>query len=340
MDFKFEKNINQQSMRLDKFLSGVIDDISRSQIQQLIKSGVVKIAGAPISDCSHKLQGGETVSIIYDAEKDFVKMSTQSENIPLNIVYEDDAIIVLDKPAGMTVHPAPGSPSGTLVNALMHHTKGVLATNPDDISAMTFRPGIVHRIDKETSGLLVIAKTTPALLDLQKQFEVHSIHRVYTAVCFGKPRKNSDRLETFVARGANSKKQIVIRYSKEKNARKAVTNYDAANTFHLVKNNQFITVYRCKLETGRTHQIRVHMTYIGTPVVGDKLYGNNEKRIKSFNAAHQTELQKITRHLLHATELGFVHPTTKKELFFKSELPRDMQEFIAFCKSVSKTKIE
>ncbi|MDR2933861.1 MAG: RluA family pseudouridine synthase [Rickettsiales bacterium] len=335
MDFKFEKN-TESSTRLDKFLSSVINDISRSQIQTLIKSGVVKIADASITDCSHKLQGGETISIKYNVEKDFAKMSTAAENIPLNIVFEDDAIIVLNKPAGMTVHPAPGSPDGTLVNALMHHTKGALATNPDDISAMTFRPGIVHRIDKETSGLLVIAKTTPALIDLQKQFEIHSIHRVYTAISFGKPRKNSDRLETFVSRGVDSKKQIVVRQIKGKSVRKAITNYEAIRIFNMVQNNQFITVYRCRLETGRTHQIRVHMTYIGTPIIGDKLYGNNEKRIKGFSTKHQPELQKISRHLLHATELGFVHPITKEELFFKSELPNDMQDFINFCNENSK----
>lgn len=341
MKLTYISDIDKDMKRLDKFLSSKITDLSRGQIQQLIKKGSVLLNGKAQTDCSYKLFDKDEIEISYDLKSDFPSISIEAEEIPLNIVYEDDYIIVLNKQAGITVHPAIGSYSGTLVNALMNHTNGNLA----DKNKADFRPGIVHRIDKETSGLLVIAKTNEALINLQKQFEHHSIHRVYTAICFGKPKEESGRIETLIGKSyKNPQKQSIIRDTgyltqkqKVKNFKNAITNYElkALYEWGSSASNSAISVINCKLETGRTHQIRVHLTSIGMPIIGDKLYGNSEKRIKSItNLELREEMQKIERQMLHAKELGFIHPITNEKLFFTSNLPDDMQDFINFLKNM------
>ncbi len=332
---KFEiKVISEFTERLDKFLSSKLLDLSRNQVQFLIKNKRVQVNNKLITDCDYKVYSTNDITVEYDAS-DFMKMSIEAEDISLNIIYEDETIIVLNKPAGVVVHPAPGNYNKTLVNALMHHTNGNLAYNVNNDPMSGLRPGIVHRIDKETSGILVVAKTTLALLSLQKQFEEHDIHRVYYALCFGRPKKISDRIETMIAYNSKTKKQIVHRIFQKKKSRIAITNYEIVDTFDM--NDKFVSLIRCKLETGRTHQIRVHMSYIGHPLIGDKLYGNNEQQLKKYDIKCQQFLKSVSRHMLHAAELGFVHPITKQFMSFTSDLPDDMKNLINFCKSYGKT---
>lgn len=334
-EFKF-CDISDKKIRLDKYLSSKINDISRGQIQYLIKNNHVYINNSIVNDCNYKLVSELNITVDYD-KSDFAQISLAPYDIPLHILYEDDDVVVINKPSGLVVHPSPGSLDKTLVNALMFYTNGNLAHGLNNTAIDSFRPGIVHRIDKDTSGVLVVAKTTSALINLQKQFEDHSIHRIYYALCFGKPKVLSDRIETMIAYNPKTQKQIVHRIYKGKKTRTAITNYETVNIFNI--NNKYISLIRLKLETGRTHQIRVHMNHIGNPVIGDKIYGDFQKSIKGYDIKTQRILNSIERHLLHASELGFIHPRTKNYLIFKSDLPSDMEGLINFCKNNSRLDI-
>ncbi|KZY56223.1 pseudouridine synthase, partial [Erythrobacter sp. HI0063] len=239
-------------------------------------------------------------------------LDLEPQDIPLTIVFEDDQLVVVDKPAGMVVHPAAGNRDGTLVNALLHHCRGRLS----GINGVE-RPGIVHRIDKDTSGLLVVAKTDAAHEGLARQFADHSIHRRYLAVCAGHPNPAEGTIDARLGRSDRDRKKMAVLAKDSSRGKHAVTHY------RLVQRLAHAALIECRLETGRTHQVRVHCASIGHPLLGDPVYGRTPKPLRELLARLD-----FTRQALHAAELGFVHPTTGETVEFRAELPPDMRELI------------
>lgn len=304
----------QKGQRLDKFLTGCFNNMSRSQIQRLIEQGNVSVDDNLIVDNAFKVRLGD----VYQLEvPEAVDANPEPEDIPLEVVYEDDDLIVVNKPAGMTVHPAPGSYSGTLVNALLYHCRDKLS----GIGGVK-RPGIVHRIDKDTSGLLVVAKNDLAHRGLSEQFFDHSVERTYFAIVYGIPSPLSGRIEANLGRSNFDRKKMAVL---ERGGKEAITNY---KTVEVLGNN--FSLVQCNLETGRTHQIRVHMASIGHNLVGDPLYDKSKKSsIKFANEEQKKAVHKFNRQALHATTIGFVHPRTKEYLTFSSEFPEDFKKLLA-----------
>lgn len=288
-------NANQ---RIDKFLSENLNDFTRNAIAKLITEGNVTVNKIVISK-NYKCKKNDFIEVnVPDAKP----LDVAAENIPLDIVYEDDDLLVVNKPKGMVVHPAAGNYDGTLVNALLYHCK-------DSLSGINgvIRPGIVHRIDKDTSGLLIVAKNDAAHLSLAQQIKEHSFHRAYQAVCCGNIKDDSGTVHQPIGRHPKDRKKMAVT---DKNAKDAVTH------FEVLKRYGEFTHIRCILETGRTHQIRVHMAYTGHPLAGDAVYGP-KKVITSLNGQ-----------CLHAGEIGFIHPKSGEYLEFKSELPDYFTAFL------------
>jgi 23S rRNA pseudouridine1911/1915/1917 synthase len=294
--------------RLDRALAAAVPTMSRERLKALISAGAVTgPAGAAVRDPASKAQAGANYSIAVPEAR---PAHNEAQDIALDIVFEDDHLLVVDKPAGLVVHPAAGNFDGTLVNALLHHCAGRLS----GIGGVA-RPGIVHRIDKDTSGLLVVAKTDVAHEGLAAQFARHSIHRLYAAVVAGLPNPPAGAVDARLARSsANRKKMAVV---EEDRGKHAVTH------FQLVRPLRSAALVECRLETGRTHQVRVHMTHIGHPLLGDPVYGR-------IRPEHRDVLKSMgfERQALHAAELGFTHPVSKQNLSFKSALPSDIQELL------------
>lgn len=313
-------NKSYNGWRIDKFLSLSFPDISRSQIQRLLKDGNVSRNGESVCDISCKVKENEEYELVIPEPEEAVP---EPENIPLEIVYEDDDLLVVNKPAGMTVHPAPGAPRGTLVNALLYHCRG----NLSGIGGVK-RPGIVHRIDKDTSGLLVVAKNDMAHKDLCAQFAEHSIERTYYAMVCGVLNPLEGRIESLIGRSPyDRKKMAVVR----KNGKEAVTNY---KTMAVYRN--LLSLVKCNLETGRTHQIRVHLSSKGCHLIGDQLYGKNKNiTLKSVDEEAKEFINSFPRQALHAKSLGFVHPREKKFLQFDSELSFDFNELIKMAEKLT-----
>lgn len=287
-----EKVVEMQNGRLDKVCSEIFSDYSRSQIKQLLDGGNITVNGKT-EKAKYKVKSGDVIRL---EEPETKTLELRPENIPLDIVYEDDDVIVINKPQGMVVHPAPGHDEHTLVNALLYHC-------PLSTINGTFRPGIVHRIDKDTSGLLMVAKNDKAHRSLAKQLKDKTNIREYVALVHGRIAEDEGTINAPIGRSLKDrKKQAVV-----KDGRNAVTH------FEVLKRYRDYTFVKCILETGRTHQIRVHMKYIGHPLVGDPLYGP-KKTIKGNGQ------------FLHAGKLGFVHPTTGKLLIFEAPLPKIFQE--------------
>ena len=286
-------------VRIDKFISENSDGITRSATAKLIEDGNVTVDGKEISKNYKCKENDEITVFIPDAKP----LEARAEKIPLDIVYEDSDLLVVNKPKGMVVHPAAGNYDGTLVNALLYHCDGSLS----GINGV-IRPGIVHRIDKDTSGLLIVAKNDFAHIHLAEQIKDHSFHRAYQAVVYGNIREDSGTVNQPIGRNPNDRKKMAVTL---KNSKNATTHYEVINRF-----GDF-THIRCILETGRTHQIRVHMAYIGHPLAGDMVYGP-KKVIKSLEGQ-----------CLHAGEIGFVHPRTGQYMEFKSELPDYFKTFLA-----------
>ncbi len=303
---------DNEKQRLDKFLAQNLPDFSRSQIQRLISEGNVLADEVVISDNSYKIKAGDcfTVCVPPAAEAE-----PAAEDIPLDIVYEDKDLLVVNKPAGMTVHPAAGVSRGTLVNALLFHCKGSLS----GIGGIK-RPGIVHRIDRETSGLLVVAKNDNAHRFLSEQFAEHSIERTYLAVVYGVPNPLNGRIEGNIGRSPADRKKMAVVTS---GGKPAVTHY---KTLQVFKNAA--SLVQCNLETGRTHQIRVHLTSVCNALVGDKVYVKNRKTAVNLPQNLKNYVNEFPRQALHAKSLGFVHPATKKFMQFDSELPEDISELL------------
>ena len=291
--------------RLDRALADAVPTLSRERLKALIRSGAVEAKGAPVRDPAVKVSGNEALRV---AVPEPAPAHNEPQDIPLTIVFEDEHLLVVDKPAGLVVHPAAGNLDGTLVNALLHHCVGKLS----GIGGVA-RPGIVHRIDKGTSGLLVVAKTDVAHEGLAKQFAAHSIDRRYLAIVSGVPKSSGGTVDAPLARSATNRKKIAIVGGSR--GKRAVTHW---KRLELLRDSALV---ECRLETGRTHQVRVHMASIGHPLLGDPVYGRSGK-------THGKLLKDLgfDRQALHAAELGFMHPVTKSRLSFASPMPPDMQE--------------
>ena len=305
-ELRFEIAEDMEDERIDKCISLLAEELSRSFIQKLIKEGNVLVNGKPVKGSYRVKCEDEVVFSVPES----VEPDIEPENIPLDILYEDADLIVVNKPKGMVVHPAAGHYTGTLVNALMYHCGNELS----GINGV-LRPGIVHRIDKDTSGLLVVAKTDAAHQALTEQMSVHSIHRVYHAVVYGNLKEDTGFVEAPIGRDPKDRKKMAVT---QQNSKYAYTGWQVLERFG---NFTYIT---CKLKTGRTHQIRVHMASIGHPLAGDAVYGP-KNCIRSLNGQ-----------CLHAKELGFVHPATGEWMQFDSSLPDWFQDYLSRLRKESR----
>ncbi len=312
-------NKEYKGLRIDKFLTLSFPEMSRSQIQRLIKSGNVSCDDDIIADNSFKVRVDDSYQVFVP---EAVDADPEPENIPLEIVYEDEDIIIVNKPAGMTVHPAPGSPNGTLVNALLYHCR-------DRLSGVggVKRPGIVHRIDKDTSGLLVVAKNDMAHRHLSEQFFEHSIERTYFALVYGLPNPPAGRIEANIGRSPYDRKKMAI---VQTGGKAAVTNYKTIENF-----KNCAALVQCNLETGRTHQIRVHMSSLGCNLIGDQLYVKSKKTLaKGIDQDIKKYVNDFPRQALHATTLGFKHPRSNEFVSFSSEFPDDFKQLLGCLKNL------
>ncbi|TMM48699.1 RluA family pseudouridine synthase [Qipengyuania marisflavi] len=300
--------ILQSAGRMDKALAEV-SGLSRERVKTLISDGAVTVGRTVASSPSTKVQAGSHYTIIVPPPE---PLTAEPQDIPLTIVFEDADLVVIDKPAGMVVHPAAGNHDGTLVNALLHHCRGQLS----GINGVA-RPGIVHRIDKNTSGLMVAAKTDAAHEGLAKQFADHSIHRRYLAVCAGHPSPASGTIAARLGRSDRDRKKMAVLDDDSSRGKHAVTHYA------VIERLDHSALIACTLETGRTHQVRVHCASIGHPLLGDPVYGRSPAALRGL-----LDRLDFRRQALHAAELGFTHPVTAQRLDFRAELPADMRELI------------
>ena len=301
-------NENDVKKRLDVFVSELVS-VTRSHAQTLIENELVTVNGK-VEAKNYRLRLGDEIET---SELPVRVLSAEEENIPLDIVYEDSEIIVINKPSGMVVHPAPGNEKGTLVNALLYHCKGSLS----GINGV-IRPGIVHRIDKDTSGLLVVAKTDEAHLFLSSLLKEHGIKRVYHAILTGHLKNQSGVVNAPIARHPIDRKKMAV----VAGGREAITHYE------VIKEYPSFTYAKMELETGRTHQIRVHMSYLGHPIIGDSVYGGGKT---AFEKAHS---KLLSGQCLHAKELSFPHPKTKEIMRFSCELPNDFESLLKILENI------
>lgn len=316
-------------LRLDAFLGAKADGISRSRAKALIEEGAVTVGGAVETNPRAPVKAGLQYAVNLPPP---VPATPQAENIPLDILFEDEHLIILNKPAGLAVHPAPGSETGTLVNALLHHCQGQLS----GIGGVE-RPGIVHRLDKLTSGVMVAAKTEAAHTGLAALFERHDIDRLYRAITRGAPRPLSGTIDAAIARSENDRKKMSVHKNPDSPAaRHAVTHYRAVETYGYKDRATRLpaaAMIECRLETGRTHQIRVHMTHAGAPLIGDPVYGRQSGIIAwgsgEEHAAALAAARAFPRQALHAAVLGFVHPITGETHRFEQPLPEDMAGLVS-----------
>jgi 23S rRNA pseudouridine1911/1915/1917 synthase len=310
----FEVPSGKKKERLDLFLSDAIENATRTRIQKLIEVDLVKV-NAEATKANYKVRSGDKIDVTIPISPR--PENAEPENIPLDIIYEDEFLIVVNKPAGMVAHPAYSNYTGTLVNALLHHTQNLSGLNEPG------RPGIVHRIDKNTSGLLVVAKDNYTHAQLAAQFSKHKTEREYWAVCWGVFRQKKGTIETKITRSKKDRKVFV---ASEKEGKTAVTHFKVLEEF------EFASLVKLNLETGRTHQIRVHLSSINHPVFGDETYGGRRivygSSLPKVKARGQNLLNIMPRQALHAKTLGFIHPHKKEYVRFDSELPGDMKELI------------
>jgi 23S rRNA pseudouridine1911/1915/1917 synthase len=323
----FTAEDQDRGQRLDRFLTAATEELSRARAQSLIKCGQVTINGVPVTSPKRPVQPGDTVTL---AMPDPAPAAPAPENIPLHVVYEDDHLIVIDKPSGLVVHPAAGHWSGTLVNALLAHCG-------DSLSGIggVRRPGIVHRLDKDTSGLMVVAKTDRAHKGLEAQFADHGrngkLLRAYQAVVWGAPLPSLGTIDVAIARHATNRLKQAVAPSR---GRAAITHYRTLSKYWPrdmeAARNPVAALVACRLETGRTHQIRVHMAHIGHPVIGDPLYASGfRNRVAALPENARSAILALQGQALHAATLGIEHPITNTYLSFASELPKEMLDVIA-----------
>jgi 23S rRNA pseudouridine1911/1915/1917 synthase len=324
-----KKNINfivkesENNLRVDVLINNREKLISRTRIKNLILKEKLKLNNQIIKSPSKKVNKGDRLNLEIPKPEE---ASLKPFNFKLKIIYEDEDLLVIDKPAGIIMHPGAGNYDQTIVNALIHYDKNSLSTIGDEL-----RPGIVHRIDKNTSGLVVIAKNNESHENLSKQFSDHTITRVYQLLIWGKLRPSSGKIDTFIVRSSKNRQLMEVSISKGK---RAVTNYKTVEIFENNKTPTFSLV-ECKLETGRTHQIRVHMTYLGNSIVGDDKYKKKYKKIKNINLELENSILKLNRQFLHAKTLGFVHPKTNKEMIFSSILPYELNNLLKMLRNTN-----
>ena len=305
-----------QGKRLDIFLSENLVELSRSKIKYLIKNSKVLVNGE-IEDPDYKISLNDKIQIEIEKSKETY---LEGEKIPLDIVFEDEDLIVINKPAGLVMHPGAGNKSGTLVNAIINHCGKELSFIGDNK-----RPGIVHRIDKNTSGLVVIAKNDFTLNHLSSQFSKHSIERLYTAICWGQMQPHKGKIQSFIKRSEMNRKKMSSSSSKGK---KAITNYETKEIL-IHENIAVASILECKLETGRTHQIRVHLSEHGCPLIGDNVYGRSpRKKFSSLSKTSKECIEQLPGQALHAKTLGFVHPREEKNVIFQSLMPDYLRNLI------------
>ena len=312
--YRIEVPSGKKKERLDVFLSGCIENATRSKIQKLIEANLVTVNGKFVKP-SYKVQPNDIIEASHPVAPH--PENAEPEEIPLNIIYEDEYLLVVNKPAGMVAHPAYANYTGTLVNALLYHTKSLSNVN------LPGRPGIVHRLDKDTSGLLVVAKEDYTHSKLAYQFSKHNIEREYWAVCWGHLKDRNGKIDRNITRSKKDRKKFTVSDSEGKHA---VTHYEVLQEF------ESASLIKLNLETGRTHQIRVHLSSINHPVFGDPVYGGRQIVYGADFPKMKNRIQNLfdimKRQALHAKVLGFVHPYSKEKLRFDSELPEDMKQLI------------
>tara|TARA_Y100000591_G_scaffold293831_1_gene282040 strand:+ start:342 stop:1322 length:981 start_codon:yes stop_codon:yes gene_type:complete len=317
----FFAELSDKNLRLDKFLSNKLDYLTRSQIKKIIISKGVKINNKFVTLASTKVKKENKVEISINEDKG---ENIIPKNILLDIVYDDSEIVVINKPSGLTVHPGAGNKKNTLVNGLVHFYKNNLSN-----LGGSFRPGIVHRIDKETSGLIVVAKNNSAHVKLSEQFNNHSVKRKYILLAWGVIRPLNGKISTLISRSKKNRQLMSVSETLGKNA---ITNYKTLKVFNY-KNIPKISLIECTLETGRTHQIRVHLSYKGNPLLGDQKYGKKKMKFKKINKQFEKILASFNRQALHAKSLGFIHPLNEKFMNFESKLPQDFNKILGFLKN-------
>ena len=314
-----EKKINlivkdiDKNLRVDVFINKKENNLSRTRIKNLILSKKLKINNKIVINPSKKISQNDRVVLNIPEPK---KISLKPFKYKLDIVYEDEDLIVINKPSGIVIHPGAGNFDKTIVNALINYNKNSLSTVGDK-----FRPGIVHRIDKNTSGLIVVAKNNISHENLSNQFSKHTIKRIYHLLIWGKLRPSKGKIETLITRSSKNRQLMEVSRLKGK---KAVTNYKTIEIFEN-RNTPTLSLVECKLDTGRTHQIRVHMNYLGHSIVGDDKYKKKFKKIKNINPSLEKKLMNLNRQFLHAKTIGFIHPKKNKEMVFNSILPHDLE---------------
>ena len=316
--FRFEVDPGQVATRVDKFMCEKLQHSSRNRIQKAADAGYVHVNDRPVKS-NHKVRPGDVVTLMLDRPR--FETSIEPEDIPLDIVYEDDDLMVINKPAGMVVHPGCGNFTGTLVNAIAWHLRDLPSYDPNDPQV-----GLVHRIDKDTSGLLVVAKTPDAKTSLGAQFFNKTTHRQYNALVWGNFVEDNGTIEGNIGRDPKDRLRMAVFPVGSDIGKSAVTHYK------VIKRFGYVTLVECILETGRTHQIRAHMKHIGHPLFSDERYGGNEilrgERTTSYRQFVNNAFKLCPRQALHARTLGFVHPTTHKQMDFTYPLPDDMEKLI------------
>jgi 23S rRNA pseudouridine1911/1915/1917 synthase len=320
MHHDFVVTQDEAGLRLDRFVADRQGELSRSFVQKLISEGHITIGGSRAKP-SHNVCAGDVIRMESPAQRPHA--SPRAEDIPLDIVFEDNALIVVNKPAGMIVHPAAGVTSGTLLNAILAHVPSISSPHTDEFGLSSItpeRPGIVHRIDKGTSGLLVVAKTIKAYYSLVDQFKEHSVRRKYVALICGNPKQDKGTIVAPIGRSRRDRKKMAVT---PVNSKEAITH------FLVTERYEGFSLAELTLGTGRTHQIRVHLAHIGYPVVNDPSYGGRNRAVKSAVSQNvKTALQRLSRQALHAQTLGFIHPDTAEYMSFSAPIPTDIQNVI------------
>jgi len=321
--FNVSAHFDLVANRLDKFLQSQLNKISRTKVQGLIRGGHVKLNNTIVYESSKKIKNNDKIEIYFPPPRETL---IKPYKMSLDILYDDDDIIIINKPPGVVVHPGAGNYEKTIVNALLFHYKNKLSSISGKL-----RPGIVHRIDKDTSGIIVVAKNDNAHINLSKQFSNHTIKRKYEALVWGSLKPKSGKINEKISRNIKNRQLMAVRKEKGK---KAVTNYKTLKVFYNL-NLPKISLVECQLETGRTHQIRVHMHFKGNPILGDKSYGKLKRKFKKIDANIEKKINNFNRQALHAKSLGFVHPGTRKEIFFEVKRPEDFDVLIKNLKNAS-----
>jgi 23S rRNA pseudouridine1911/1915/1917 synthase len=315
---------DENNVRVDVFINKREKSLSRTRIKNLILNNRLKINNKVVTNPSKKISVRDDINLLIPEPK---KASLKPYKFKLDIIYEDEDLIILNKPAGIIMHPGAGNFDNTIVNALMDYDKNSLSNIGDEL-----RPGIVHRIDKNTSGLVVIAKNNQAHEHLSLQFSKHTIKRVYKLLIWGKIKPSKGKIETLITRSSKNRQKMEVSIVKGK---RAITNY---NTLEIFENNNTptLSLLECKLETGRTHQIRVHMNYLGNNIVGDNKYKKKFKKIKNINPLLEDKLLNLDRQFLHAKTLGFIHPKKNEEMIFNSILPKELEIILKMLRNSTK----